>query len=445
LADEIPQAIQWHEGMLLAPQHFQQSSWRQEMLAQYNALLVAPYCWGVRRLALDLKLLPSGTVRVLDLEAVLPDGTLASHKPSEKHELMIAIGSDESVPKQGDVAIHLALPARNSGGIKGGLLRYEATDGSPVVDENTGEGEVRMPVLRPRLTLIAGQTPPPKYVSMPIAAIRFEDEAWVQTEYVAPAVAVPARSPLGELCSGLARTVREKAMYVSEQVRAPSAVLNAPLTMENRSHLQSLVAGLPQLEALLSTDNAHPLALYVAVCSLAGHLASLGVSLLPPVFPPYDHNDLRASFEAVIEFAIRMTNEGIPETYTAYPFKLKDRLFSLMFEEQWIARRIVMGLRAPTGISERELISWGEECLIGSESVIASLRHKRIRGAQRQFLPSDPELMPVRGVVLFAIRPDAEFVKPGETLQVFNFGERGRTFSPVEIVLYVKRGNGMDG
>jgi len=42
LADEIPQAIQWHEGMLLSPQHFQQSSWRQEMLVQYSMLLTAP-------------------------------------------------------------------------------------------------------------------------------------------------------------------------------------------------------------------------------------------------------------------------------------------------------------------------------------------------------------------------------------------------------------------
>jgi type VI secretion system protein ImpJ len=442
LADEIPQAIQWHEGMLLAPQHFQQSSCRQEMLAQYNALLVAPYCRGVRRLALDSKLLPTGTVRVLDLEAVLPDGTVVSHKPGENHELTVDVGSDESIPTQDDVLIHLALPVRNPG-LKGGLLRYDAVDGASVVDENTGDGELRMPVLRPRLMLIAGKTPPPKYVSMPIAAIRFADEAWVATDYVPPAVAVPVHSPLGELCSNLARRVREKAMYVSEQVRAPSAVLDAPLMMENRLHLQSLVAGLPQFEALLATGNSHPFTLYTAACTMAGHLASLGVSLLPPVFSTYDHDNLRACFEEVIEFAIRMTNEGIPETYTAYPFKLKDRLFSLMFENEWITRRLVLGLRGPAGISERELISWADECLIGSESVIGSLRDKRIRGAQRQFLSSDPELMPVRGVVLFAVRPDAEFVKSGETLQILNFGDRGRTFSPVEIVMFVKRGEGV--
>src|SRR5262249_32291479 len=154
----------------------------------------------------------------------------------------------------------------------------------------------------------------------------------------------------------------------------------------NRAHLQSLVAGLPQLEALLSTGAAHPLPLYLALCGLAGHLASLGVSLVPPLFSAYDHNDLRASFQEVINFAIRMTNEGIPETYTPYPFKFKDRLFGLMFDEQWLGRRTVLGMRASPGMTDRDIIAWGEECLIGSESVIGSLRDKRIRGTQRQYI-----------------------------------------------------------
>jgi type VI secretion system protein ImpJ len=438
LAEEIPQAIQWHEGMLLAPQHFQQNSQRQEMLVQYNTLLLAPYGWGVRRLAFDLKLLPAGTVRVLDLEAVLPDGTLVSHKPGENRELIIDVSADDSQSKRGAVPIYLALPARNSGGVRGGLLRYEATEGTPVADENTGESELRMPELRPRLSLIAG-APPPKYVSLALCRIRFEDEAWVQTDYIPPATTVPLQSPLGEICSHLARRVREKAMYVSEQVRAPSAFLDTPLMIEHRSHLQSLVAGLPHFEALVSTGNAHPLTLFLSLCSMAGRLAGIGASVLPPVFSPFDHNDLRASFQEVIDFAFRMLNEGIPETYTAHSFKQKDRVFGLMFEEQWVTRRMVLGLRAGGGVSERDLMAWGEECLIGSETLMGSLRDKRIRGANRQYIPNDPELMPVRGVVLMSLRPDAEFIKPGETLQILNMSDRGQGFSPVEMVLYVKR------
>jgi hypothetical protein len=67
------------------------------------------------------------------------------------------------------------------------------------------------------------------------------------------------------------------------------------------------------------------------------------------------------------------------------------------------------------------------------------MRDRRIRGAQRQFIEKDQELVPVRGVVLFGLRPEPEFIRSGETLQILNFGERWRNLSPVEVVLYVKR------
>jgi hypothetical protein len=111
-----------------------------------------------------------------------------------------------------------------------------------------------------------------------------------------------------------------------------------------------------------------------------------------------------------------------------------------MFAPEWVTRRLVIGMRITTGVTEKEMIAWGDECLIGSESVVPSLRDKRIRGANREYVETDRELVPVRGVLLFTLRPEPEFLKPGEILQIRNLGERGRTFSPLEIVLYVKHG-----
>ncbi len=440
LADEIPLPIQWHEGMLLAPQHFQQNASRQEMLVQYSALLVSPYCWGVRRMSLDTKILATGTLRVLGLEAVLPDGAIVNFDHARDGELLIDVSAYANEMRVNEMTVYVALPARTSSSVKGALARYRSEDGPLLADENTGDGEVRIPVLKPVLTLISGEKPPPKYVSMPIARMRFADEAFGLSEYVPPTMAVPLRSPLGDMCAQLTSRLREKAMFVSEQVRSPSAVLEKPLLLENKGRMQSLVSGLPPFEAVLATGTAHPFTLYLALCGLSGHLASLGTSLLPPAFAPYDHNDLRASFQEVLDFALRMTNEGIPETYRALPFQLKDGIFSLMFETEWVTRRLVVGMRISTGVTEKEMIAWGEECLIGTEGVIASLRDKRIRGAHREFVESDRELVPVRGVLLFILRPEPEFIKPGEVLVIRNLGERGRQFSPIEIVLYVKHG-----
>lgn len=439
LADEIPQPIQWYEGMLLAPQHFQLNAARQEMLVQYSALLVAPYCWGVRHVSLGS--LSGGRLSVLELEAVLPDGAIVNFNETTDGQLSMDLASQKEEMRAEAMTVYVTLPARTSSNVKGALPRFGAHEGPLLVDENTGDGELRIQILKPALALMAGDKPPAKYVSMPIARVRFKDEAYVFSEFVPPTMAVPLVSPLGRLCSQLTDRLREKAKFVSEQALSPTAISDNPFMLNTNQSIQSLVAGLPPFEALLLTGTAHPLSLYLALCGLAGHLASLGTSRLPPVFAPYNHNDPLSSFQEVLDFSLRMTNEGIPVTYRAWPFQQKDRIFSLMFDPEWASRRLVIAMRISTGVTEKETIEWATECLIGSEGIVPSLRDKRIRGANREFVEADRELVPVRGVLLFALRPDPEFVRLGEILQIRNLGEKGRQFSPLEIVLYVKHGS----
>jgi type VI secretion system protein ImpJ len=436
-ADEIPEAVQWHEGMLLAPQHFQQSAARFELLLQYTALLLGPYCWGVRRLVLDTKLLPAGRFRVLDLEAVMPDGSVVAHRPDEGEELALELSAFAEDMRQAPVAIHLTLPARSAAELRGGLSRYRSLEGDPVPDENTGEGELRVPRLRPRLDLMAGAQPPSKFVSLPLARIRFVDEAFAPANYVPPSISIPVQSPLGVLCSRVVTRLRQKALYLSELMRSPSG---GSLVTEHRERIYALVSQLPTLEATLSTGAAHPLALFLGLCSVAGQVAAFGDSRIPPAFAPYNHADPVSSFDEVADFISRMLDLGIPETYQAHPFLYKDRSYSLTFQPEWAGCRLVLGMRARVGVTEKEVRMWGEECLIASAALIPSLRDKRILGARREFEESDAELIAVRNVILFALEGAGEFIRPGEVLQVLNFGERGTTHRPQEMMLYVKNG-----
>ena len=75
----ITDRIEWHEGMLLSPQHFQQFSARLDSLVAWQSLASAPFAWGVRKLEFDQGLLSSGLVRVLELEAIMPDGTVLQY------------------------------------------------------------------------------------------------------------------------------------------------------------------------------------------------------------------------------------------------------------------------------------------------------------------------------------------------------------------------------
>ena len=108
-ADDIPPAIQWHEGMLLTPQHFQQNAARNEMLQQYSTLASAPYAWGVQQLQFDTRLISSGTYRVLHLEAIMPDGSVVSHRAERDPELMFDLMPQKESMRSAPLTVWTAL------------------------------------------------------------------------------------------------------------------------------------------------------------------------------------------------------------------------------------------------------------------------------------------------------------------------------------------------
>ncbi len=437
-ADHIPDAILWHEGMLLAPQHFQQLSLRQEALVEYSTTRFVPFAWGVHRFSIDQSLLLTGVFRVLELEAVMPDGLVVSHNSQKGVPLEIDLTPQKEEIARQTMTIHLAIPHRACGLGKGGVARYETLEGEPVEDENADGSEVQIPRLKPRLTLLSVETPPSKYVAFPLATVEHRNEAFALTHFIPPMTEVPLSSPLGDLCSLTAKRLREKAMFLADQLQAPGATIGLPSVLETKSHIQSLVAGLPFFEAVLSTSRSHPYSLYLAFCSLAGHLAGLGNSLLPPVLPPYNHNDLRTTFEQVQAFAFRMMAEGVSEAYSGIPFRFENGVFSIAFDPSWTDRRLLLGMRGQTGMAEKDLREWGETCLIGSQNIMGSLREKRVLGATRQFIERDEELAVSRGTLLFVLQAQPEWVRPGEILQISNTEDSTRPFRPEEIVLYVK-------
>src|ERR1700755_1596492 len=102
-AHDIPEAIQWHEGLMLAPQHFQQLSLRHESLLHYVAGAIAPFNWGVSRegsFMTDKSALADGKLRVMRLDAVMPDGLVVCYDARGDREK----GGEELVVDQGPYA-----------------------------------------------------------------------------------------------------------------------------------------------------------------------------------------------------------------------------------------------------------------------------------------------------------------------------------------------------
>jgi type VI secretion system protein ImpJ len=438
-AHEIPDSIQWHEGLLLTPQHFQQLTLRHEALLQYSATAIAPFYWGVRYFKVDSTSLVGGMLRISDLEAVMPDCLVVSQGLRQDDELNLDLTPYVNEMKERPLPVYLAVPARETDSLtKGDIARYYSFRGDPVVDESTGEGQT-IPRLAPRLSLLPKEKPPGKYVSFPLLEVVFKNGSFaLSDDFIPPTPMVAPSSPLGILCAMVARRVREKAMYLTEQASSPSSGGGMRLDLETRSLIRSLVTGLPSLEALLNTGVAHPFQIYLALCSMVGHLAVLGTISVPPVLAPYDHDDLRFTFDQVTKFIFRMIDEGAVSAYKVYPFRYRDGVYELTFDGTWMSKRLIIGIKGQTGMSERDVINWGQECLISSEKKLQSMRENRILGARREQIERAEDLVPPRGAVLFSMRPDPESVEPNEILQIFNKSVRSGAMRPSEIVLYVR-------
>lgn len=435
-SSEIVSAIQWHEGMLLAPQHFQQLALRQEQLLHYAMLMIAPFSWGVRLLKIDPILLLNGQFCILELEAIMPDGLAVTHS-AEEEELSLDLTPQLENIKYQNVMVYLGVPLHTT------FLaneRYKSVEGKPITDMNTGEGALDIPRLKPRLRLMIGEEPPrSKWSYFPLAQVKYKDEAIALTDFIPPTLQVMLRCDLGNRVTHLITRAREKAALLSERLNSPVPAVRTdkPLLFETQNILQGLVSLLPQLEAVLYTGVSHPYTLYLSLCSLAGSIATCTSAKVPPVFATYNHNDLLSTFTPVCEF-IHDSLDNIHENYMVMSFHDQEQKFILKPEPEWLQRYFIIGARIPPKTSQAELIKWIEGCMIGSESQIASMSNRRILGARRLYIDKDEDLdlIAPRGVVLFRVEVDDEFIDPEQALHILS--EQKSPYRPSEIMFFVK-------
>lgn len=431
-------AIQWHEGMLLSPQHFQQQELRNAQTLSYHLQYLAPYHWGVRILKFDPVTLPTGLIRVLELEAIMPDGLIVQHVAEVNGvQLEVDATNQKDLLQNQELTLYLCVPEFTPGSspVVGEWPRYVSVNGDPVIDDNVSDNIIQIPRLVPRVQLILGESPPQRYVSVPLAKVKYVDESYTFSKYEYPCLWVDQLSLIGELCGALVRRLRDKAAYFSDKWQSQ---IGTALITETSNQLRPLITTLPLLEGMVSSDRVHPFHLYQGLCMLAGQLATLRLGQIPPLFPQYDHSNIYASFVPLLEWC-NLLIDSLEKAYSILEFTRSDRVFSIMLQPQIFMPTILVGLKAPTSMTELELADWMRDALIASESFVETARIRRITGAPRTLIEDRTllDLMPGRGVLIFKVEMDLHFVKPGERLCIFNPADTP-DHRPTQVVLYLK-------
>ncbi|RDU95924.1 type VI secretion system baseplate subunit TssK [Trinickia dinghuensis] len=431
--------VEWFEGMLLAPQHFQLLGARVDSLVAWQTLAAAPFSWGVRRLVFDEGLLAAGIVRVLALEAIMPDGTAVSYAAelAQLGRLECSLAPFAERLATETLPIYLTLPVAASMRGEAEMRRFRSVAGDPVEDDTSGAPTADIPRLVPNLALEAGDVPSGRFVSLCLGTVYKDNEMVKLGERQPPLLEVSRDNPLWTAVAALLGQVRGKAAFVARQTAIPSSKADDRLTqLELKDRLRSLLAALPLAEAILRTPHLHPLALYHALAALHGSLSMLAPGGLPPVPPDYDHADPLAVFTPLIA-SLREAIAEVSEGYRERKFHFGNDMFDIVLQAPWVEGRLVLGLR---GQSDRDLLAWMDGAVIGSESAYASLRNRRVLGASRRAVEYAEELgiRSGSGYLLFEVEADPALVRAGEAFVISNPNEGASAQRPQEMLLFTK-------
>ena len=408
--------VQWYEGMLLRPQHFQQDQRYHHHNLHYHLHWNNAYHWGVIHMQFDHSLLVSnGLVRVLKLEAILPNSVVIH--PSET-PLEIALESKVEELQKTNHRIYVCF-AQDHDQTTSNKSQYYSIEPDPVCDLNTGDNPVPVVRLKPKIWLEADVLPPSHVVSMPIMEVSYDGKNYKKTDYIAPLLQVGMMTDLGKMCLDICAKIRAKISYLHTLQEGKDVHADPQLEMLYDIKCR-LLKGLLPFESLLRSDHVSPFLLFLTLSSLTGDCASFHPATILPEFPAYDPNNLRVTYQRMIDF-ISQALESIEETHEIVFLDQKDRIFYLAPAPSWSQDASLTLILYPQGHMHRDdLRTWASQSVIASEDALPRVQENRILGANRVFeshqdLPTLPnDTLPV------TVSLKDAYINPEKTLYIIN-------------------------
>ncbi|MCP5141732.1 MAG: type VI secretion system baseplate subunit TssK [Gammaproteobacteria bacterium] len=443
--DYLPEPLQWTEGMLLSPQHFQQNDiyWGQQLAL--HTRWTRPYGWGLWHLELDEGELQKGEIIVRRLEGLLPDG-LAVQYPAARGDNSLQPLSIADHPRlanmDGRVRIHLAIAKRMRGAASdhSDLRRYQGVPGDTVLDENTGGNEMNIDRLRACLTLLPEDKLTGGHAHMPLLEIKRRGKGFVLSAYHPPLLRIGAGDFLDPENAILNR-VRRQLRQVIERASGQAG------DAEGRRMMGALTSAMPPLDVMAQSGEVHPFDLYLALAGLLGQVAQIASSPLYALnIAEYDHNELQRGFAEMLDIIDSQLQTVRVGHQTAAFRKVETGIFEIPLAHDWNLDDLYVELR---GRDRASLEFWMRDAHVGDTRMHPQLSRRRLPGAGRQIARDDlSRRLPVSdNGVLFglanAFQHDDEgtpqaLIRADGTLRVS--GPRDKT--PDEIVLYYRQGGG---
>jgi type VI secretion system protein ImpJ len=296
--------VAWREGQFLRPQHFQQQDRFIDALVRARTEPLRPYPWGLVELKVNTDLAALGKFAIERCAGLLGDG-----QPFSAPDVLTPPDPLDVPADTRDAIVYLTLPARQAGAVEfqvredgDDAVRY-LVDEEEVADAFSDE-RAREPIETAKPNLRFGITRDQTYgrICVGLAKIREVQNGQLRFEdrYIPPCLDVRASPRLAGFLTDILGRAEQRAEELA--LRAVEATDGGAETFASFLLLQAINRWVPQVRHLSSLPSVHPERLFEMFVGMAGELATLvRADRKPPPIPIYDHENLQATFEPVID------------------------------------------------------------------------------------------------------------------------------------------------
>ncbi|MEJ8849331.1 type VI secretion system baseplate subunit TssK [Variovorax rhizosphaerae] len=295
--------VVWSEGMLLQPQHLQQSERHADHARHLLLRTTTPYAWGFAELEIDAAALTLGKLALVRAVGVFGDGTVFDMPAIDPLPEPIDIP-----PTMREEAVVLALPLRRAGAREADAEGYEDLVRHRVLevdvpDSNTSgdrTATVQLGALHTRLMRASDTTD--AWTTINVARVterRVDNQVQLDRALIPPLLDVAGhavvRSWLDELLGLLRQRGEALAGRMSQGGTGGVSEIADFLLLQTVNRNEPLFAHLARSAML------HPQHFFEQALALAGDLATFRDSRRVARFGPYIHDDLAVSFRPVMD------------------------------------------------------------------------------------------------------------------------------------------------
>lgn len=437
--------VVWQEGMLLRPQHFQQSDRYYDHQLKARTRLLDSYACGFFGLEIDRQFLNMGKLVLSQASGILPDGSLFEIG-GEREPLALDVP-----PNTSNTPVYLALPLATGNHIESRrpeqrdvLARYTACD-EEIADSNAGDGgSSQVSTARPDFRLLLGERQSDQaFVRLKLCDILDTTPDGVialDGEFIPTFIDFQASSYLLSCLKEVIGMLAHRGDILAERIRATGKVGGAEVG--DFMMLQLINRHEPVLRHYLGLERVHPEQIYRELLGLLGELATFsGESKRPRLDGRYQHGDQGLSFRKLMD-AIRQVLSMVLEQH-AIELALQQRQYGIRvspLHDHKLLGTSTFVLAASAQCDSEELRSRLPAHLkVGPVERIRQLVNLHLPGIRIKPLPVAPRQIPFHaGKTYFALELSSEELAQLEGSGGFAFHVSGE-FPGLELKFWAVR------